>query len=118
VIRDDLIDALTDAATSLGLEPPAAVALEVPRQREHGDWSSNLALQVAKSSGRSPREVAGELAEVLRNAGLPHVAAIEVAGPGFVNFTLAPTWLHDVVRDIAAASDARSSANWLPVSLR
>jgi arginyl-tRNA synthetase len=97
VIRDQLATALREALTRLGIEPPRTVHLERPARREHGDWSSNVALASAKAAGRNPRELAGELARALSDAAPPHVLAVEVAGPGFVNFRLADTWLHDVL---------------------
>jgi len=62
------------------------VQLERPRNREHGDWASNIAMKLAKPLGVSPRELADEIAA---EAGkLPGVAAVDVAGPGFINVTL------------------------------
>jgi arginyl-tRNA synthetase len=100
VIRDTLTAALRAALATSGIEPPAEVHLERPARREHGDWSSNVALATSKAHGRKPREVAEELAAAL-NADLPdHVERVELAGPGFVNFHLHPTWLHDVLVDV------------------
>ena len=62
------------------------VVLERPRNREHGDWASNVAMKFAKPLGVAPREFAEELAGDLR--ALDGVAAVEVAGPGFINITL------------------------------
>ena len=59
MIRDEIVVALRAALSVSGLpEPTGDLALETPKQREHGDWSSNVALQVAKPAGRPPREVA------------------------------------------------------------
>ena len=103
MIRDDLAAALSSALAALGVDPPAEIVLERPARREHGDWSSNVALATAKASGRNPRQLASEIAERL-NAALPaHVSAVEVAGPGFVNFRLHGTWLHEVLREVVAA---------------
>ncbi len=74
--------------------------MERPARREHGDWSSNVALVTAKAAGRNPRELAGQLAEILNASPPPHVTSVEVAGPGFVNFHLADSWLHDVLGDV------------------
>jgi arginyl-tRNA synthetase len=65
---------------------PATVTVERPRNPEHGDYASNLALQLAKKVGKSPRELAGWLAEAL--AGVDGIAAAEAAGPGFINMRL------------------------------
>jgi arginyl-tRNA synthetase len=105
VIRDDLAAALADALSRVGVEPPPSIHLEQPARREHGDWSSNVAMATAKAAGRPPRDLAVQLVDVLA-AQLPaHVSRVEVAGPGFVNFHLAPTWLHDVLADVIALGD-------------
>ncbi|MEM9605849.1 MAG: arginine--tRNA ligase [Actinomycetota bacterium] len=100
MIADTLAAAVADALRELGVEPPDVVGMERPARREHGDWSSNAALASAKRAGRNPRELARELADHLLAAGLPHVEAVEIAGPGFVNLRLAPTWLHDVLAEV------------------
>ena len=66
---------------------PDAVTVERPRNPEHGDYATNIALQVAKKAGTNPRELAGWLAEVL--AADPAIDTAEIAGPGFINLRLA-----------------------------
>ena len=101
MIRDQLADALRTALATLEVDPiPHVIQLERPARREHGDWSSNVALAAAKRAGRNPRELAGELAEVLNAAPPAHVTSVEIAGPGFVNFRLADSWLHDVLAEV------------------
>ena len=80
-----LATAVRDALERLGL-PSQDPALERPKDPDHGDWATTIALRVAKAAGRPPRELADSLAAEL--ATLPEVAAVEVAGPGFVNFRL------------------------------
>jgi len=65
---------------------PPAVTVERPRNPEHGDYASNLALQLGKKVGANPRELAGWLAEALARA--EGIASAEVAGPGFINMRL------------------------------
>jgi arginyl-tRNA synthetase len=101
VIRDRLLDAVRAALAAVDLpEPTSGIVLEPTRQRDHGDWTTNVALQVAKPAGRSPREVADAIAAQITAAAPPHVERIEVAGPGFLNFFLAPSWLHEVLRQV------------------
>jgi len=57
VIRETLASSLRDALRAVGVDPPDAVQLERPARREHGDWSSNVALATAKRAGRKPREL-------------------------------------------------------------
>ncbi|SEN32634.1 arginine--tRNA ligase [Cryobacterium sp. TMT1-3] len=64
----------------------ADVAVERPRNRDHGDWASSIALKIAKPLGANPREIAAELAAGLEQ--LADVASVEIAGPGFINIRL------------------------------
>ncbi|CAM4229186.1 Arginine--tRNA ligase [Mycobacterium basiliense] len=65
---------------------PHAVVVERPRNPEHGDYASNLALQLAKKVGANPRELAGWIAESLARA--DGIASADIAGPGFINMRL------------------------------
>ncbi len=113
-MRDLLREGLRAALTAVGVEPgPDQIIIERPRGSAHGDWASNVALTLAKIAQRPPRVLADELAAHLRAEPPPHVRAVEVAGPGFVNFHLAPTWLHEVLRTVVAEGAdnyARTSA--------
>ena len=62
------------------------VNVERPKNRDHGDWSSNIAMKLAKQVGGNPREFALELAEGIRS--IEGVSAVGVAGPGFINISL------------------------------
>lgn len=106
MITETLADAIREAMTAMGLVAPASIGLERPNHPEHGDWSSNVAMATAKSAGRNPRELAQQLVVALTAAEVPHVERIELAGPGFVNFHLRPTWLHDVLRSTVAAGES------------
>ena len=101
MIRDDLAAAVRSALAALAVDPlPERVELERPGRREHGDWSTNVALATAKRAGRNPRELAQQLVDRLTAEPPAHVERVELAGPGFVNFHLAPTWLHDVLVEV------------------
>ena len=67
-------------------ELPAEIVVERPRNREHGDWATNAAMQLAGSFGLSPRAFAELLAP--RIEALDEVSKVEIAGPGFINITL------------------------------
>ncbi|TFD58878.1 arginine--tRNA ligase [Cryobacterium suzukii] len=73
------------AGVDLGLTL-ADVAVERPRNRDHGDWASSIALKIAKPLGANPREIAAELAAGLEQ--LEDVSSVEIAGPGFINIRL------------------------------
>jgi arginyl-tRNA synthetase len=71
----------------LAVPVPDEVVVERPKNPEHGDYATNVALRLAKPAGQPPRTVAEVLAEELRAR--PGIAAVDVAGPGFLNITLA-----------------------------
>ncbi len=102
-MRDVLTTALRDALGQLGLTAPDEIHLEQPARREHGDFSSNVAMKLARPAGRPPRELAQQLVDVIDADLPPHVTGAEVAGPGFVNFRLDDGWLHDMVPAVLAA---------------
>jgi arginyl-tRNA synthetase len=80
---------------------PERAALERPRNPEHGDYASNLALQLAKPAKLSPRELAAALAEQVGRA--PGVKSVEVAGPGFLNFRLEAAAAGELARVVVLA---------------
>ena len=85
-----LAQAVADGALPAGLDKEVSqdsIPLERPKNRDHGDYASSLALALAKKAERSPREIAEEIAKRLRTNSL--VTSAEIAGPGFINITLA-----------------------------
>ena len=103
-VRERLADAMavavSDVAAEGGLDlavDPASVHLERPARREHGDWSTNIALVTAKKVGTNPRALATSLLEVLDRRLPDHVVGVEIAGPGFINFRLDDAWLHEAL---------------------
>lgn len=98
-IRKALTDAV--AAGELSVVVPDEVRVERPRNREHGDWSTNVSLQLANDAGVAPREVARALANRLVAA--PGIKAVDVAGPGFLNITVDAASAGELARAIVAA---------------
>jgi arginyl-tRNA synthetase len=90
---------------------PEVITLERPKNRDHGDYATSIALQLAKAAGKSPREVA----ELLRDnlAGLPEVSAVDIAGPGFINITLNRSSQAELVRAILSSPATYGSGNAL-----
>jgi arginyl-tRNA synthetase len=89
------------AARTLGVEGDLPLPeLLAPKQKDHGDFATNIALVLAKRADKPPREVAQAIADALPRA--PFVERVEVAGPGFLNIFTTDVWLHGVVRQIAA----------------
>jgi arginyl-tRNA synthetase len=79
----------------------APVALERPSKSEHGDYATNVALQLAATKGVTPRELAEEIAG--RTTELEHVERAEVAGPGFVNLFLKASWFGEALGELLDA---------------
>ncbi|MCW1248709.1 arginine--tRNA ligase [Acaricomes phytoseiuli] len=88
---------------------PEQVRVERPKNRDHGDWATNIALQLAKPAGQNPRV----LAELLqpRFAAIEGVATVDIAGPGFLNFTLDTAAAAALAKDIVEAGAAFGSNN-------
>src|SRR5690349_23921842 len=99
--------ALQDALKRVA--PDAAdvvVTVERPKQAEHGDYASNVALLAAKRAKRNPRELAGTLREDTARALAGTALSVDVAGPGFLNYRLAPAIRQSVVHDVLARAEA------------
>ncbi len=99
------------AGGEISISLPVAIPLERPKNRDHGDYASSIALQVAKSSGRPPREIAELLKGKLEK--LADVAAVDIAGPGFINITLERASQAEVVRQILEAGAGYGSSKLL-----
>jgi arginyl-tRNA synthetase len=108
VIRDELHNCLRDALSAAGLsEPPNGIALEPgDPDRYQGDWASPVAMRMAKAAKLPPREIADRIKNAIDAAPPPHVERVEVAGPGYLNFFLSPSWLHAVLREVVIAREA------------
>ncbi len=104
-IKSDLIARLKTAvgavADQLGLPAPdrPQVYLEVPKDRRHGDYASNAAMLLGRAARQNPRAVAQTLLETLELSGT-QVERAEIAGPGFINLHLKPTWIYDALREV------------------
>lgn len=104
VIRSALLDAVSAGSLALAPEDVPDVKVERPRQREHGDWASNVAMQLAKKAGTNPRALAEQLAGAL--SAHPGIEGVEVAGPGFLNIRLAAGAAGALARDVVEAGEA------------
>ena len=98
--KEQLITWLTTGLKSAGLGDSVTPALERPKQADHGDYATNIALQLAKPLGKSPREVAAALKAALDAAPHPLVQEITIAGPGFINIRLKSAAKFSVVADV------------------
>ena len=106
MIRDQILAALHRALDAAGFPvPEGGVELTPPTQAGHGDFTTNVAMRLAKSVGMPPREVAAKIVVALEAERPPHLERVESSGPGFINLYLAPTWLHDVLRGVVAQGE-------------
>jgi arginyl-tRNA synthetase len=106
VLADHILQSVAQAVASgaLKLEPadiPASTKVDRPKQREHGDWASNIALQLAKPAGIAPRAVAEAIVAELSK--VDGVAKLDIAGPGFINITLDAAAAGELARTIRTA---------------
>ena len=85
-------------------EPLPAFNIEIPADRSHGDFASNVAMVSAKTLHMAPRKIAEEIANSLVLEGSPF-DKVEIAGPGFMNFYLGQRWYSDVVRNVIAEGE-------------
>lgn len=93
------------AAGTLKLEQAPGYTVEPPKQAAHGDWAVNVALLLNKPEGKPPRDIANAIVKGLVDTeGI--VEKVEVAGPGFLNFTLKPKVIQAVAREVLQAGDA------------
>jgi arginyl-tRNA synthetase len=97
-VREVLTDAVNAGEITLPDGVPAEVTVERPRNREHGDYATNVALQLAKRAGTDSRSLAELLAARLRKA--DGVESVDVAGPGFLNMTVSAAAQGELARTI------------------
>lgn len=100
----DIIAQLERIAASLGADG-TPVTLERPRNADHGDFATNLAMVLAKRVGRPPRDIASDIIAAF-DAPAAGVSAAEIAGPGFINFRLAAGRVQARVAEVIAADGA------------
>ncbi|HEY4421443.1 MAG TPA: arginine--tRNA ligase [Pseudonocardia sp.] len=110
LVRSTASEVLKDRGLDLAALPDD-VGVERPRNPEHGDYATNVALRTAKKAGVPPRELAGWLAEALsaRNG----IESAEIAGPGFINLRLAADAQGAIVGDVLQAGDAYGTGDEL-----
>jgi arginyl-tRNA synthetase len=103
-LSDALLASVQDVVGERAEVSAGDIVLERPRSREHGDWTTNAAMRLAKRVGVAPRELAAQLQE--RIATIPGVAAVEVAGPGFLNLRLDAAAAGELARTVVEAGGA------------
>ncbi len=102
-IQDGLLKAKEEGKLSFD-EIPEFI-LEVPREKTHGDFASNIAMQMAKQAKKAPRVIAQSIVDHMDTEGT-YINHIEIAGPGFINFKLDQSWLYEVLNDIGQKKES------------
>jgi arginyl-tRNA synthetase len=100
-LTERLTHAVTTALDAAGLPTVQECVWEVPRQAEHGDYATNVAMTLARAAKRAPRQIAEAI--VRHFPAMTEVERLEIAGPGFLNVFLSPAWCARALHDIHAA---------------
>lgn len=105
-LRQTLTDAVNRAVAAGELSGPAPfVMLEMPKDKAHGDFATNLAMVMAKPERKAPRAVAEAVVKHLQTEGTC-LSAAEIAGPGFINLRLRTGWVHQVLSAIQTEGES------------
>lgn len=110
-VREALISEIRRAAVSSGVVEEAQLpdfALETPREKAHGDYSTNIAMQLTKIARQNPRQIAERIVSEIKQAEV-YVERIDIAGPGFINFYMDKKFLYGVISQIAEQGDRYGS---------
>jgi len=107
-MKEKLEKSIKDALTTLGAEA-GSIVLEHPGELSHGDYSTNASLAYAKQLGKNPRELAELLVAELVKSPIEGVAAITIAGPGFINFSLSRDFFTGSIQKVNEDKDAWGS---------
>ncbi|MFW5999661.1 MAG: arginine--tRNA ligase [Halanaerobiaceae bacterium] len=94
-LNSALQQAFEEAGVDVKISELPEIEIEIPREKEHGDYASNVAMVMARYFQESPRQVAGRLVD---NFSCESVKEVKIAGPGFINFFLDDSWLYDSLR--------------------
>lgn len=103
-VKDSLQDLLREASLKakkngqLAFDGLPEISLEIPKEKAHGSFASNLAMILSKAAKKPPREIAQILIDNFESN--PYLAEVQIAGPGFINFYLSERWLGDVLASI------------------
>ena len=107
--RTRIIDSFITALQTVAPETQATPTLERPKQAAHGDAACNIAMQLAKPLGKNPRQLAQELIDAMPDN--PYIAALEIAGPGFINIRLTDAAKQSVAQTVIEQGAAFGSAD-------
>lgn len=111
--EETLKQEIAAAAVQAGLASEAelpAINLEKPKEKAHGDFATNIAMQLARIAKKAPRKIAEDIVEQLDKS-KAQVEKVEIAGPGFINFFMKQDFLRKVVPAILKAGEKYGRTN-------
>ncbi|MFC0471668.1 arginine--tRNA ligase [Halalkalibacter kiskunsagensis] len=108
-LKDEIVAAVIEAGLASAEEIPEVI-LETPKEKAHGDYATNMAMQLARVAKKAPRFIADELVSKL-NHERASIEKVEIAGPGFINFFMDNSYLRDVVPAVLQAGDTYGQTN-------
>ncbi|WP_088036749.1 arginine--tRNA ligase [Evansella clarkii] len=109
-LKQEIANAVVKAGLAEREELPEAV-IETPKEKEHGDYATNMAMQLARIARKAPRQIAEDIKEHF-DAEAANVTKIEIAGPGFINFFVKKDYLTDVVAEVLEKEENFGSSDF------
>ncbi len=108
-LKEEIVNAVVKAGLAERSECPDVV-LELPKDKSHGDFATNMAMQLARIAKKAPRQIAEEMTQQIdKKKG--HIQKIEIAGPGFINFFLDNSYLTDLIPQILSEGNKFGHTN-------
>lgn len=108
-LKQQIADAVIQAELATAEELPEII-LEKPKEKVHGDFATNIAMQLARIAKKAPREIASDITANLDQS-KAQVEKVEIAGPGFINFFMKNDFLRNVIPGILQAGDTYGQTN-------
>ncbi len=117
LIESTLTNAIQEAVKHLGFPPEVEIILEIPRDEQHGDLATNVAMRLASKLKENPLSIAEKIANELRRDGgtpplRPYVSKVEAKAPGFINFSLSPQILYQAIPEILREKERYGSSDF------
>lgn len=108
-LREEIVSAVKKANLADDTNMPQVV-LETPKEKEHGDYATNMAMQLARIAKKAPRQIAEEIVQNIDQT-KASVNKIDIAGPGFINFYMDKSFLRDIIPFVLEAGEDYGKTN-------
>ncbi|MGN7310646.1 arginine--tRNA ligase [Alkalicoccobacillus gibsonii] len=103
LLKEELKTAIVESGLCEAQDVPD-ILLETPKEKSHGDYATNIAMQLARVAKKAPKQIAEQITKRL-NKEKASVSEINIAGPGFINFYMDNSFLRDVIKDVLSKPD-------------